>query len=135
MESVQGYYENTVDEIQTKADIFRDKFITDCQWIPWGSETSIPCSKEDFQFFSTPDYILCFTFRPSSVSVAKTNKATNEADLPGSGDLPVSHGKLESYGVTGMKALSVIFYLDDYGFYTTALTPLHYKSSMAKGKL
>ena len=28
MENVQGYYENTVDEIQTKADIFQEKFIT-----------------------------------------------------------------------------------------------------------
>ena len=111
--------------------------ISDCQWIPWEGK-SIRCSREDFHFFSTPDYIICFTFRPTNVSVATSNRnsSPNQNDLNRSGDQQKSHDQSErSHGLTGMKGLSVIFYLDDYGFYTTDLPALHYKSSTAKGKI
>ena len=117
--------------------VYTFSHISDCQWIPWEGR-SIPCSREDFHFFSTPDYIICFTFRPTNVSVATSNRnsSPNQNDLNRSGDQQESHDQSDrSHGLTGMKGLSVIFYLDDYGFYTTDLPALHYKSSMAKGKI
>ena len=124
MESVQGYFENTVAEIQSKADIFRDKFITDCQWISWNSKhgETVPCLNEQIRFFSTPEYIICFTFHPPQ--------------LNGTHIIATDHkNSLESDRIGGIKALSVIFYLDDSGYFPVEVPPLHYKMSIGKGKV
>ncbi len=70
------------------------------------------------------------------MATSNSNSSPNQNDLNRSGDQQKSPDQSErSHGLTGMKGLSVIFYLDDYGFYTTDLPPLHYKASMAKGKI
>ena len=128
MESVQGYFENTFNEINAKAEIFRDKFITDCQWMSWGSKhgETIPCSMQQMRFFSTPEYTICFTFRPPQL---------NDTQHFVKGGKLNEKNSLETISETKIKGLSVIFYLDDSGYFPVEVPQLHYKMSIAKGNV